>query len=158
MTSTVLLIDYDPRSISRIRKLLTGMGLQVLVATDGFAGVEEFRRSLPDLTLIQDLLPKMHGFDACCAIKSTGAGKRKPVVMLTRKGQRAALAESECDAHIYKPFKNEALGELVYDLLPKGSFPKPQPTVKRRPPRVLVDFTEADVDERLDEVMANLAV
>ena len=158
MTSTVLLIDYDPRSIARIRKLLMGKGLRMLLATDGPAGVEKFRRSLPDLISIQDLLPTMHGFDACRAIKSTDEGKQKPVVILGRKGNRKARAESECDAHIDKPFKNEALIELVLSLLPEGFAVKPRLTIKRRPPRILVDFTEADVDERLDEVMANLAI
>ena len=151
MARTVLLIDYNPQSILHLRKLLTGQGLRVLVAGDGPSGIEEFGRALPDLTLVQDLLPKMHGFDVCRAIKSSDTGKQKPVVMLTRKGNRKARVESACDGHLDKPFKDEALIALLRSLLPK-------PVIKPRGPRILVDFTEADVDERLDEVMAGLAV
>ncbi len=157
MAETVLLVDYDPRSIARLRKLLTAKGLRVLLATDGPAGVEEFRRSLPDLTVIQDLLPKMHGFDTCREIKSTDEGQKRKVLMLSRRGCRAARVESDCDAFIHKPFKDEALMERVDALLPRPVIVKPQPAVQRRAPKILVDFTEADVDERLDEVLAGLA-
>ena len=79
-------------------------------------------------------------------------------MVLGRKGNRVDRIDSGCDAHIVKPFLDEALIEQVFKLLPPGVGVKPRLTIKRRAPRVLVDFTEADVDDRLDEVMASLAV
>ena len=54
---TVLLIDYEPRSIEMINSLLSSIGLQMRLAVDGSAGVDAFNADPPDMVLIQDLIP-----------------------------------------------------------------------------------------------------
>ena len=63
MAYTVLLIDYDPKSIERIRGLLASIPARVVQARCGRSGLEEYRRARPDLTIVQDLIPNLHGFD-----------------------------------------------------------------------------------------------
>ena len=113
MAATVLLVDYDPRSAERLRKVLAGVGMDTLVATDGRAGVEEFRRALPQLTLVQDLMPRLHGFDVCREIKGTEEGRSRAVVLLASRVSHATLVRTGCDAYLQKPFVDESLLELI---------------------------------------------
>lgn len=122
MPKTVLLIDYDPRSFARIRDLLDASGYRTVVAQDGLTGIEEFERLEPDVTLIQDLLPKRHGFDVCRDLKSTERGRRACVLVITspHRGLRHQLFQTGCDAHLEKPFADEALIEAVGKLTTVG--------------------------------------
>jgi DNA-binding response OmpR family regulator len=119
MAQTVLLIDYDPGSVGRIRRLLREAGFAVLLARGGREGVREFHRSRPDLTLVQDLLPGLHGFDVCRQIKNTDEGKDSPVVILSVPGKHAALVRTGCDAYIEKPFGDDELLDVIRHLLPE---------------------------------------
>jgi CheY-like chemotaxis protein len=122
MNHTILLVDYDPNSIRRILLLLNGRGYNVQLASDGPAGVEEYRQSRPDLTLIQDLVPKLHGFDVCRQIKGMQAGGgHRPVVILTSRPDHSTLVRTGCDAYLEKPFDDNALLDLIGALLPSIS-------------------------------------
>ena len=71
---TILLIDYDPRSIEHIRGLLSAAGHRVEVAKNGLAGLESFREHEPSLVLVEAMLPKKHGFEVCQEIKDSEHG------------------------------------------------------------------------------------
>lgn len=115
---TILLIDYEPRSIEHLRRLLAGAGFDVQVASDGLAGVEAFSRLQPDLVIIEAMIPKKHGFEVCQEIKRTALGKRTPVLIQTavykgRKYRSQALHIYGCDDYLEKPFSDEFLLETV---------------------------------------------
>jgi CheY-like chemotaxis protein len=78
MSKTVLLVDYDPRSIDRIRAALNGIGVSMVLATDGWSAEVEFQRTLPDVTLVQDIIPKKTGYQLCRDLKSTATGSAPP--------------------------------------------------------------------------------
>jgi len=121
MARTVLLIDYSPRSISRIRTLLQATGYRIIVAHDAAEGMEEFRNAMPELTLIQDLLPKGHGYEVCRELKDSEHGHRSPVILLTAPrsgGRRHELLQTRCDDFVEKPFTDEALLTAVRKILP----------------------------------------
>ena len=61
---TILLVDYDPDSAARLCRPLVRAGYRVEVATDGLAGISRFHELEPDLTLIEAMIPKKHGFEA----------------------------------------------------------------------------------------------
>ncbi len=116
--STVLLVDYDPRSVERIRRPLTRQGIHIVLACCGKSGLEEYRRGRPDLTLVQDLIPSLHGFDVCREIKRSEGGKSHPVVLLCGSSNHSTLLDTGCDAYIRKPFDDAQLLEVVNRLLP----------------------------------------
>jgi CheY-like chemotaxis protein len=120
MIPSVLLVDYDPRSIRRLRNVLQECGAQALLATNGNAAIDAFRTCSPDLVLVQDLLPGRHGFDVCKEIKSIEGGRTRPVVLLfsPRPGRRNAARATGCDAILDKPFEDQALVALVRRFLP----------------------------------------
>lgn len=126
MARTVLLIDYSPRSISRIRTLLQATGYRVIVAHDAADGVVEFRNCMPELTLIQDLLPKGHGYEVCRELKDSEHGHRSPVILLTAPrsgGRRHELLQTRCDDFVEKPFTDEAFLAAVRKILPVEIVP-----------------------------------
>jgi DNA-binding response OmpR family regulator len=120
MSRTVLLADYDPRSIDRIRRFLEPLGVRTVLATDGYAAEREFHRVLPDLTLVQDLLPHKRGFQVCRDLKESAHGSRRPILLLAclRNGSRMALRMSGCDDWIETPFDAPTLVAKVRRFIP----------------------------------------
>ena len=111
MSKTVLLVDYDPRSIDRIRSVLADLGVRIVLSTDGWAAEDEFVRTLPDVTLVQEVLPKKSGYQLCYDLKATALGRRRRVLLLARahSGNRHKVMESGCDEWIPKPFDDPTL-------------------------------------------------
>ena len=111
MFKTVMLVDYDPRSIDRIRSVLAGLGVRFVLSKDGWSAEDEFIRALPDVTLVQEILPKKSGYQLCTDLKASPLGKRRRVLLLARahNGNRQKVLESGCDEWISKPFEDATL-------------------------------------------------
>ena len=115
---TILIIDYEPRSIERFRDPLVAAGYTIEIATDGISGVEAFHRLNPDMVLVEAMIPKKHGFEVCQDLKRTPHGRRTPVLITTsvykgRKYRTQALHIYGCDEYIEKPIAPEQLLEVV---------------------------------------------
>ena len=82
MSDRVLVIDDDRSLLKITERYLTRMGYDVLTQETGRGGVEEFRRSSPDVVLLDLMLPDINGFEVLQEIKPLGA----TVVMLTGEG------------------------------------------------------------------------
>jgi DNA-binding response OmpR family regulator len=140
---TILLIDYEPRSIERTRRPLTDAGFVVHVATDGVTGLAAFLEKEPDLVILEAMLPKKHGFEVCQEIKRTAHGKRTPVFVQTavykgRKYRSQAMHIYGADEYLEKPYTEEFLIETVRTRL---GIP---PGEKISPPTIPVDEKEAE--------------
>ena len=114
----ILLIDYDPASITRTATPLTKAGYQVEVAKDGLAGLAAFERLKPALVLVEAMLPRKHGFEVCQEIKARPDGKSTPVLITTavcrgRKYRMDALQIYGCDEYIEKPITDEELLSMI---------------------------------------------
>ena len=139
---TILLIDYEPRSIERFRQPLTAAGYRVEIATDGIAGVEAFSRLNPDMVLVEAMIPKKHGFEVCQELKRTPHGRRTPIIITTgvykgRKYRTQALHIYGCDEYIEKPIAAEQLLAIV------DRFLSSAPASSREPVAAAVDASEA---------------
>jgi TonB family protein len=115
---TILLIDYEPRSIERFREPLIAAGYTIEIATDGVSGIEAFHRLSPDMVLVEAMIPKKHGFEVCQELKRTPHGRRTPVLITTgvykgRKYRTQALHIYGCDEYIEKPIAPEQLLKIV---------------------------------------------
>ena len=180
---TILLIDYEPRSIELVRKPLAALGYAVEVATDGLTGIEAFNRLAPDLVLIEAMIPKKHGFEVCQELKKTPLGKRTPILITTgvykgRKYRTQALHIYGCDEYVEKPIAEEQLIGLVQRFLGEPprkstapsesssgavagipvSAPKLAPALKRSAPAedsrsIVGDLTEEEITARLDAIL-----
>jgi DNA-binding response OmpR family regulator len=121
---TILLIDYDPRSIERLRAPLVQAGMHVEVAKDGLTGIKRFHELRPDLTLIEAMIPKKHGFEVCQELKRTPHGQTSAVLIITsvykgRKYRSQAMHNYRCDEYLEKPITDEALVSIIQRHLPQ---------------------------------------
>ena len=82
-TNKALIIDYEPRGIKQLSDPLEAEGFQIVMAKDGIAGIETFKREQPDIVLIEAMIPKRHGFEVCQEIKKTEAGRDTPVIVVS---------------------------------------------------------------------------
>lgn len=151
---TLLLVDYEPKSIERMRQPLVRAGYRVEIATDGLAAIEAFHRIKPDLVLIEAMIPKKHGFEVCQEIKRSLLGKRTPVVITTavyrnRRYRTQALHIYGCDDYIEKPISDEELLDTVRRHLGDGA-----PVHAAAAP---ADPTEREIVARLDAIFSTTA-
>ncbi len=115
---TILIIDYEPRSIERLCKPLELAGYAVEVAKDGKAGILKFHEIEPAAVIIEAMLPKRHGFEVCQELKQTPHGNRCPIMIATsvyrgRRYRHQAMHLYGCDAYLEKPIADEDLLSTV---------------------------------------------
>lgn len=145
MSATILLVDYDPRSIARIRGVLAPFGARIVLATDGHSAVRKFDLWRPDLTLIQDLIPRRHGYELCKELKTTEHGRTHAVILVAfrRSGNGRTLRATLCDDVLEKPFDDVTLVDKVLRFLPEDSLSFATQPTESAPVVVIEDPREA---------------
>ena len=105
-----ILVVEDDRNISDlIQMYLVKEGFDVRIAGDGGKAIEEFQKQVPDLILLDIMLPVMDGWAVCAKIRETS---KVPIIMLTAKGEvfdRIQGLEMGADDYISKPFNAKVL-------------------------------------------------
>jgi len=109
---TILIIE-DERDIADLVAFhLEQEGFRTVIAPDGVAGLEEATRFLPDLILLDLMLPGMHGNEVCKMLKKGERTAKIPVIMLTAKGEeidKVVGFEMGADDFVVKPFSAREL-------------------------------------------------
>ncbi|GFO55660.1 DNA-binding response regulator [Geomonas sp. Red276] len=109
---TILIIE-DERDLAELVAFnLQQEGYRTLIASDGAQGVEEAGRSLPDLILLDLMLPRLPGTEVCKLLKMGERTCSIPVIMLTAKGEeidRVVGLEVGADDYVVKPFSTREL-------------------------------------------------
>jgi len=107
----LLLIEDEPALARGLADSLRANGFDVVVATDGQAGLDAALRGNADLMLLDVMLPVVNGYEICREVRAHGLDV--PIVMLTAKGQEADIIlglDLGADDYITKPFR---IGELL---------------------------------------------
>src|SRR5918998_5648153 len=119
----VLVVD-DDLNIQRVLVFtLKQEGYEVLVASDGAAGVEMAKSAQPDLILMDVAMPKLDGYVATQQIRNAERGRRVPIIMLTSEadvGQRVRGLRAGADDDIVKPFHPLELMARIKALLARS--------------------------------------
>ncbi|MGZ8570922.1 MAG: response regulator [Actinomycetota bacterium] len=103
-TPRILLVEDEPSLAESVRYSLEREGFGVTVATDGRRAVERFRADLPDLVILDLMLPEMSGLDVCRMIR---AESTVPIIVVTAKDSEADKVtglELGADDYVTKPF------------------------------------------------------
>lgn len=113
----VLVVDFDPEFLKSASERLRGIGVEVLTAVDGQAGLETFRAERPDLVILEAMLPKIHGFDLCSRI-TADAARKAPVIIVSGVYRDAvykteALRTFGAAAYFEKPVDGDLLVQAV---------------------------------------------
>ncbi len=143
MTS-VLLVDDERDLLSLLDFNLRAAGFETLLATTGDQALGHLRRRIPDLVLLDVMLPDVSGTEVCRQIKSDPRTKHVPVVMLTARGEevdRVVGFEIGADDYVTKPF---SVRELVLRL--KAVLRRAGPSRSNERPPESVGPIRVDVD------------
>ena len=81
----ILIVDDNPDNITMLGSLLTKNGYTVGAAPDGHKALKFVENKLPDLILLDIMMPGMDGFEVCVKLKSDSLTKHIPVIFLTAK-------------------------------------------------------------------------
>ena len=83
----ILIVDDSPSQLMGIRRIVEKLGHEALTAEDGAAGVEAAKRELPDLILMDVVMPNLNGFQATRQISKDPKTSHIPVILVTTKDQ-----------------------------------------------------------------------
>lgn len=106
----ILIVDDELSIIKFLRVNLTTKGYEVLAAMDGIQALQTFETELPDLVILDIMMPKMDGFEVCHRIREWS---QIPIIMLSARGDeddKVKCLDIGADDYVTKPF---SAGELV---------------------------------------------
>lgn len=179
---TILIVDDEPEIRRLLSRVLTNKGLKVIEAERGLEALRMIKAHMPDLLVLDAMLPEVHGFEIARRVKGSAKYSHIPIVMVSAvyKGWRVAedaRSSYGVDAYIEKPFR---LGDVV-SAIDKALSSPPAPAAPAAPrpgsqasaapaapppadPNALSDEAERCLNEgvaayqagRLDEAIAHL--
>lgn len=124
---SVLVVDDDVRILRMIKRVLELEGYQASVATSGEAAMAAFERDMPELVLLDIMMPDIDGYTVCQRIREFS---RVPIIMVTAKGddkEKVTGLNMGADDYITKPFSAGELAARVRAVL-RRSNADAQPT------------------------------
>lgn len=123
---TVLIIEDEPELQEILTYNLEALGYQVHVYDHGTRGLEAVQKLMPDIILLDVMLPGMNGLEVCRHLRSNNSTKRIPIMMLTAKSEEVDQLvgfQMGADDYVTKPFKMRVLIERVKSLLRRANLP-----------------------------------
>lgn len=119
MAKHVLIAEDEPNIVESLSFLLERAGFEVSVQSDGREALEAARSRVPDVLILDVMLPSMDGYEILRQLKADPQTSNVPVMMLTAKGQREDRETAlKCGADLFvtKPFSNAEIVEAVQNL------------------------------------------
>jgi len=130
VAARVLIVEDDPNVAEVVARYLAREGYEVEIVADGALGLERALADLPDLVVLDLMLPSLDGLEVCRRLRAQAP---VPVIMLTARGEEADRIvglELGADDYIAKPFSPRELTARVKAVLRRASGPL---TAQREP-------------------------
>lgn len=143
----ILVVDDEPRMIGFIRMNLELEGHQVVEAHNGLEALEVVRKQLPDVILLDVMMPELDGFETLRMLREFS---NIPVIMLTAKGDendKVYGLELGADDYVTKPFGPRELSSRIKAVLRRADMPmsSPDEAVLKIDDRLSIDFNQREV-------------
>jgi len=119
VTKKILIVEDEAHIrllIEQSLEELEDLGVELLPASDGAAGLAIAREKSPDLVLLDVMMPRMNGFDVCKALRADASNAAMKIIFLTAKGQEYDRAMGEqigSNGYMTKPFDPDELLEVA---------------------------------------------
>ena len=139
----IVIIEDEPDILEVLSYNLKREGYEVLTASDGLRGLALVRQEVPDLVLLDLMLPGMDGVEICSNIKNDAATAGTLIVMVTAKGEESDIVLGlgvGADDYISKPFSPRELVARVKAVLRRGTL------VERADSQELIQLGELSID------------
>jgi DNA-binding response OmpR family regulator len=144
VTNKILVVDDEPRMVQLISMNLKLEGFEVISAQDGFQSLEKVTKEMPDLVLLDIMMPDMDGFETLKQIREIS---NVPVIFLSVKGEegdRVHGLDLGADDYITKPFSPRELVSRIKAVLRRV---EPENSVKKNSIKIDDDLT-VDFEQR----------
>jgi two-component system KDP operon response regulator KdpE len=143
----ILVVDDEPRMIGFIRMNLELEGHRVIEAHNGLEALEAIRTKLPDVVLLDVMMPELDGFETLRMLREFST---IPVIMLTAKGEendKVYGLELGADDYMTKPFGPRELSSRIKAVLRRAEMPSTSPdqAILKIDERLQVDFNRREV-------------
>src|SRR3990167_1548702 len=119
---TILVVDDSPLILEMISKFLNTNGYEVLTASDGIEAIEKAFRELPDMIVLDVMMPRMNGYQTCRLLKSDHETCDIPIIMLTVRDQTSDKywgIQTGADVYLSKEFEQTILLKTIETLIQK---------------------------------------
>ena len=116
----ILVVDDDPEIVTMLSMRLAKRGYTVSTASDGHKAIELTKKELPDVVLLDVMMPGKSGWEVARAIKQDPATHAVKIVMVSAIGDKTNEITAPiygADAHVDKPFEFEHLERVIAQLL-----------------------------------------
>ena len=120
VSALILIVEDEPPQVEVLRYNLEREGFRTIVAMNGEEAIEAASLHLPDLAIIDWMLPERSGVEVCRHIRADAELQRLPVIMLTARGEesdRVLGLDSGADDYVIKPYSPRELVARVRALL-----------------------------------------
>jgi DNA-binding response OmpR family regulator len=128
--ATVLVVDDDPVILKLLEVNFEMEGFQVVRAADGFEGLERARAVLPDIVVLDVMMPRMTGYEVAKALRENAETAHIPIIFVTARAQSSDVErgmELGVDDYVTKPFDPLDLIARVNTLLARAQAPAGEP-------------------------------
>lgn len=129
MTSTVLIVDDEPAGRQTLEAVLDGEGYTLEMAENGMQALEKAEKHLPDVILLDVMMPGMTGFEVCERIRSNSRLAEIPIIILTALDDHESMLkalQAGADDFISKPFDRHELRARLLGITRLNRFQKLQ--------------------------------
>ena len=126
MSKKILIVDDEPNIVAALEYLLQRSGYEVLLAQHGEAALKQIEQHLPDLVLLDVMMPLKSGYEVCQHLRERAEWQHIKIIMLSAKGREAEVNKGlslGADFYFTKPFSNEALVAKIDELLESAAKP-----------------------------------
>ena len=116
----VLIVDDSPTETQKMKSILTKNGHDVIEAGGGQEGVDTAKAELPDVVLMDIVMPGVNGFQATRQIKQNDSTSHIPVIIVTTKDQETDRLWGQrqgAKGYLTKPIEDSALLNTISDVL-----------------------------------------
>ncbi|MGC1378537.1 MAG: response regulator [Anaerolineales bacterium] len=120
----ILVVDDDPDVVVLVGDVLKHMGYQVSTARNGVEGLEKAKKEIPDLIILDVMMPEMDGYEVCSRLRADPKTRILPILMLTAKGylrDKVKGLDTGADDYLPKPYEKDELESRVKVLLRRGA-------------------------------------
>lgn len=120
---TVLLVDDEPNILLALEFLLQREGYKVEKAFNGVQALEKMPLTLPDIVVLDVMMPGMDGFEVARRIRNSPGLEQIKIVFLTAKGTSADKMkgyDTGGEYYLIKPFDNDAFVQIINEIAAYG--------------------------------------
>lgn len=156
---TVLAVDDDENVLRLMERILESRKYRILTARTGREALAKVREFMPDLVILDGMLPEVHGFEICRQLKTSERFRHIPVILVSavHTGWRFAADVKEkygADDYLEKPFETAELLRRVESWLNRAPSPAISPASEAAARQQLKEGVVALKQDRLDEAVA----